>query len=76
MNFTSLYAARDTYIEYAKVWDETDAIIRQAKSDGEESVSVIPNASWAGMDLLNSNPKHWVNECYSFYYGIQVFGNQ
>jgi len=76
MNFTSLYAARDTYIEYAKVWDETDAIIRQAKSDGEESVSVIPNASWAGMDLLNSNPKHWVNECYSFYYGIQVFGSQ
>lgn len=76
MNFSSLYATKDKYIEYAKIWDETDTIIRQAKLDDKDSVSVIPNASWAGLDLLNTNPKHWVNECYSYFYGIQVFGTQ
>lgn len=76
MNFSSLYSAKDKYIEYAKVWDQTDTLIRQAKLEGKESVTVTPNASWAGLDLLNNNPKHWVNECYSFFYDIQVYGYQ
>lgn len=76
MNFNTSYATRDKYIEYAMAWDKTDTIIKEAKQDGKKSVSVIPNASWAELDSLNDNPKHWVNECYSSFYGIQVFGIQ
>lgn len=69
-----LYKDRDVYITYAKNWDATDIAIKSAKANGEEVVIVKNVPNWAGMDLLNNNPKHWVNECYSSFYGIQVFG--
>lgn len=70
----NLYQSRDIYITYAKNWDATDMTIKKAKAQGEEVVIVKNVPNWAGMDLLNNNPKHWVNECYSSFYGIQVFG--
>jgi len=76
LNFSNLYIAKDKYIEYASVWDETDLIIKNAKLNGQASVVVKPDPSWAGLDVLNDNPNHWVNECYSYFYGIQVFGKQ
>lgn len=69
-----LYKDRDVYITYAKNWDATDIAIKSAKANGKEVVIVKNVPNWAGMDLLNNNPKHWVNECYSSFYGIQVFG--
>lgn len=69
-----LYQSRDIYIAYAENWDKTDMVIKAAKAEGKEVITVKNAPNWAGMDLLNTNPKHWVNECYSYYYGIQVFG--
>lgn len=70
----NLYQNRNIYIIYAENWDTTDMIIKAAKAEGKESITVENVPNWAGMDLLNTNPKHWVNECYSYYYDIQVFG--
>ena len=75
INSKNLYESRFEYIEYANEWDKTDAIIKEAKSNGEEVVIVKSVSNWAGMDQLNNNPNHWVNECYSYFYGIQVFGS-
>lgn len=69
-----MYKSKDIYIEYAQKWDATDSLIKQAKLDGKDVVEIPADPSWAGMDLPNQNPNHWVNECYSYFYGIQVFG--
>jgi hypothetical protein len=71
---SEMYNGKDVYIEYAQKWDATDLLIKQAIVDGKDVVEIPADPSWAGMDLPNQNPNHWVNECYSFFYGIQVFG--
>ncbi|HCR72628.1 MAG TPA: hypothetical protein DIW23_14385 [Anaerolineae bacterium] len=71
---SEMYKGKDVYIEYAQKWDATDLLIKQAIVDGKDVVEIPADPSWAGMDLPNQNPNHWVNECYSFFYGIQVFG--
>lgn len=75
INSKILFDGRNEYITYAQEWDRTDAIIKTAKKEGKDVITVNAIPNWAGMDLLsNDNRNHWVNECYSFYYGIQVFG--
>jgi hypothetical protein len=73
-NANQIYKSKDVFIEYAQKWDATDALIKQAISEGKEVVEIPADPGWAGLDLPNQNPKHWVNECYSYFYGIQVFG--
>ena len=68
----SLYQSKDIYISFAQTWDEIDAQIRAAKADGEEMVIVPFGLNWARLDTLIDNPKHYVNQCYSNYYGISV----
>lgn len=73
-NANLLFQKRTVFIEYAQTWDATDSIIKQAIINGKDVVEVPTEASWAGLDILNQNKNHWVNECYSLFYGIQVFG--
>ena len=68
----ALYRSRDIYISFAQSWDEIDAQIRAAKVDGEEMVIVPFGLNWARLDTLTDNPRHYVNQCYSNYYGIDV----
>jgi hypothetical protein len=70
----ALIDSRPVYVDYARYWDATDAQSLQAKADGEASVTVPVVGSWTGLNVPNDNPKFWVNDCYSKYYGIQVFG--
>ena len=48
----------------------------QAKARGDESVTVAAVNAWIGPGGANptQNPKHWINQCYSMYYGITVLG--
>lgn len=71
---TSLYRSRDVYINFAREWDRIDAQILQAKAAGEEEVTIPALENWAGLMRPNNNPNFWVTECYSQYYGIQVYG--
>ena len=71
---TRLYDMRSEFIDYAIWWDATDAKILDAKSHGLEEITVPVKDNWAGLLVLNDNPKFWVNICYTNYYHIQVFG--
>ncbi len=72
INSISLYQSRFEFIEYAKIWDETDANILKSKQNGATQVSIpiIPN--WASLNTPNDNPKFWMNLCMSSYYDLQI----
>jgi hypothetical protein len=74
INARILYENRGSYIAFSQQWDQIDAMIKQARSNGEESVTLPPLQNWASLDQPNQNPKYWVTACYSEYYGIQVYG--
>jgi hypothetical protein len=74
INTVSLYQEREPYLAFAEQWDQIDALILEAKSNGAESVTLPPLLNWASLDQPNQNPKYWVTACYSEYYGIQVYG--
>lgn len=69
-----LYESRAVFIEFADSWDQADLLIRQAKENGDESVTIPALDNWAGLERPNENQKYWPNKCYSAYYGIQVYG--
>ncbi len=69
-----LYESRNTFIEFARLWDDVDAQILQAKANGEESITIPAMSSWTGLDRPNENPKWWPTRCYSDFYGIQIYG--
>ena len=37
-------------------------------------MTIPAEQNWAGVNILNDNPRFWVNVCYSQYYSIPVFG--
>jgi len=69
-----LFGQRDVYMEFARRWDQVDAEIKEAKSNGDESITIPAMDSWARLDRPTQNPKFWATKCYSDYYGIQVYG--
>ena len=68
------YNDRITYIDFAKKWDQVDAQILQAKTNHLKVVNIPAMDNWAGLEQPTDNPKYWTTQCYSVYYGIQVFG--
>ncbi|RIK31180.1 MAG: hypothetical protein DCC56_03040 [Anaerolineae bacterium] len=70
----TLYESRQTFVEFANLWDQVDAQILQAKANGDESITIPAMSSWTGLDRPNENPKFWATKCYSDFYGIQIFG--
>jgi len=73
-NAKTLYENRGIYSNFAEQWDQVDAMIKQAKLNGEESITIPPMGGWANLDRPNGNPKFWATACYSEYYEIQVLG--
>lgn len=70
-----LYAERQTYIDFAEKWDQVDAYILQARAEGQESVTIPALNVWTGGGGdPTANPRYWVNQCYSLYYGLTVLG--
>jgi hypothetical protein len=71
-----LYQQRTDYIAYAQAWDRNDRMIWEAKTAQKASVIIENPAAnnWTGLNVLNDNPKFWVNACHTNYYGIPVFG--
>ena len=72
---TTIYGTRQMYLDFAQRWDQADAQILQAKAHGDEAVNIPRMNVWTGPggDPID-NPKYWVNQCYSLYYGITVLG--
>jgi len=69
-----MYNSRQTFLEYARKWDEVDTDIIRAKQAGEEVVYIPSMENWANLDRPTDNPKFWVTACYTQFYGIQVLG--
>jgi hypothetical protein len=74
INAKILYDERDNYINFAQKWDQVDRLIKDARQDGAESVIIPAMDNWANLDRPNENPKFWATDCYSDFYGIQVYG--
>ena len=71
----NLYESRGIFLEFAGKWDQADAQILRAKSDGDESVTIPAMDVWTGPGGVPIHKKNnWINQCYSMYYGIQVLG--
>lgn len=70
----TMYANREVYISYARLWDQVDSMIKEAKQNGEPSITIPAMGGWARLDSPNENPKWWPTACYTEYYDIQVYG--
>lgn len=66
--------AAPVYQEYAAYWDTVDTSLRHVKEAGfrQCSVPVIPN--WAHLGDITPDPKNWINDAVSNYYGVVVVG--
>jgi hypothetical protein len=67
-----LYSTRKAYIDYASKWTTIDRQIIQTRQAGDTSVHIPSMNNWASLNMPNDNPKFWLNQCYSKYYGVQV----
>jgi hypothetical protein len=75
LNASALYVSRDIYVSFAQRWDRANAQILQAKSNGEQSVTIAALDPWTGPGGdPTDNGKFWVNRCFSLYYDFPVFG--
>jgi len=66
------YSLSQAHIKYAHEWDKVQTQIIRAVEEGKESLSVPPRNNWAGILELSDNPKSYVNQCISRYYGVDI----
>lgn len=68
----SLYQSRTEFIDYAQMWDQTEASILKSKQNGASQVFIPVTQNWASLNTPNDNPRFWVNVCMSRYYDVQI----
>jgi hypothetical protein len=56
---------------WAARWDARDAQIRQARSAGVRDIVVKQVEVIHTLEDLGPNPRHWINNCASIYYGVR-----
>jgi len=71
---SNLLKDRDMYVGFAKKWDEVDVMIKQAKQNGDTSIEIPAMDNWAHLDRPNDEPTFWATQCYTDFYGIQIYG--
>jgi hypothetical protein len=70
-----LYQQRHIYTDFAERWDQVDAQILQARANDQDTVTIPAMNVWTGGGGdPTDNPRFWVNQCYSLYYGLTVLG--
>jgi hypothetical protein len=57
---------------YSENWDRLDQNLREAKSQGMDSVSIDPIQNGIGLTDIGPDPDMWVNQCFKNYYGLTV----
>lgn len=67
---------RGAYMAFARKWDAMDAQVRQARARHEPFAEIPAMSNWAALQCPNDDPKFWLTDCYSEYYGIQVYGSR
>ena len=59
-------------MDYAQMWDQTEASILKSKQNGASQVFIPVTPNWASLNTPNDNPRFWVNVCMSRYYDVQI----
>ena len=68
-----MWKQRSVFAGYARVWDEREALIQNAKSQGLSYAVVYRLHNWAALDEIAVDPKiTWLTKCVQEYYGIGV----
>jgi hypothetical protein len=65
-----LYSSRHKYIEFAKAWDETHHTLLLLKNEAKDVIVPAVVDEWSGVLRMADNPRFYVNECVSNYYGF------
>ena len=67
------------FMNYASAWEKFHAQLLGDKKAGlkdvEISIQEMNDNNWSELNVLGDNPKFWVNQCVSKYYGINVLTN-
>jgi hypothetical protein len=70
---------RQIYINYANAWSKFHSQMLSYQQEGIKNVEISTQEmnfnNWAELNVLGDNPKFWVNECVSDYYGVKVISN-
>lgn len=65
---------------YANEWDSRDQTIRKAVAQNVKTLSVnklsIDLGEREGLDIIDSEPSGWVNQCAADYYGLEELSTQ
>lgn len=63
-------------IEYSRVWDARDQLIRQQIAEGQKDIVTKEVTSQHGLSEFNQDPNFWVNICVAKYYQINSIRSQ
>lgn len=61
MNARAIYAEREQFFAFAELWDQTDALIIQAKLNQDRSVTIPGMDNWAGVERPTPKKDYWPN---------------
>lgn len=74
-----MYSLQPEYAAYARAWGRFHAQMISLRNSGATNANVSTadmNANnWAGLNVLGDNPKFWLNQCVSDYYGVKVISD-
>ncbi len=74
-----MISSRQTFMNYAAAWGEFHTQMLDYKKAGVKNVEIsiqeMNDNNWSGLNVLGDNPKFWVNQCVSEYYGVNVLTN-
>jgi len=67
---TKVQAAMPEYKSFASAWDQRDAVIQSAVTNGETDLVVTQLDSIGGVGEYKEDPNHWINRCAARYYRV------
>jgi hypothetical protein len=72
--FTSrgLLSSRQAYIEFARSWDKTHQTLLRINKEVEPVIVPAVIDDWSGVLRMADNPRFYVNQCVSDYYGFKT----
>jgi hypothetical protein len=68
----ALLASRQDYIDFANSWDSTHQMLLKINKNVENVVVPAVVDDWSGVLRMADNPRFYVNQCVSDYYGFKT----
>ena len=68
----ALLSSRQAYIDFANSWDRTHHMLLEINKNVENVVVPAVVDDWSGVLRMADNPRFYVNQCVSDYYGFKT----